>query len=146
MPLTTTVSASAAPTPSGTSTTSAASTSTWLAQPPILISAATRVPARPGLDTLAGRQHRADQVVAGHERERRLVVVPAAAHLLLGERDPGRLHPDHDLARAGGGDRSVPDLQPFRLHLARQDDLDESFGVHGDLRCVVHALLALRSL
>lgn len=48
MPLTTTVSASAAPIPSGTGTTSAASTSTWLAQPPTLTSAATRVPARPG--------------------------------------------------------------------------------------------------
>jgi hypothetical protein len=93
-------------------------------------------------DALTGRRYGADQVVAGHERERGLVVVPAPAHLLLGEGDPGRLHPDHDLAGARDGNCAVPDLQPFRLHLARQDDLDESFGVHDDLHRICAELLA----
>jgi hypothetical protein len=35
----------------------------------------------------------------------------------------------------------VPDLEPFRLHRARQDDLDECFGVHDDLHCVLLELL-----
>ncbi|MEV0358158.1 hypothetical protein AB0H71_19125 [Nocardia sp. NPDC050697] len=45
MPLTTRVSASAGSSPSGTGTRSAASSRTWLRQPPILVSAATRRPA-----------------------------------------------------------------------------------------------------
>ncbi|HJD84061.1 MAG TPA: hypothetical protein K8W00_21870 [Kitasatospora aureofaciens] len=43
-PLTTTVSASAAVTPSGTGTASAASSSRWLAQAPVLVTAAKRRP------------------------------------------------------------------------------------------------------
>ncbi|MER7276193.1 hypothetical protein ABT369_17220 [Dactylosporangium sp. NPDC000244] len=43
-PLTTTVSASAGSTPSGTGTRSPASTSAAVAQPPVFVTAATRVP------------------------------------------------------------------------------------------------------
>ena len=49
----------------------------------------------------AGALDDPDEVVAGHERERRLVVVLAAPHLLLGERDAGGLDPDERLARPG---------------------------------------------
>jgi hypothetical protein len=96
------------------------------------------LPGQAGVHVLAGRQHRADQVVAGHEGERRLVVVAAAAHLLLGERDPGGLRPDQHLAGSRGGDGPVPDLESLRLHLAGQDDLGQfpgdGLGVHGGLR------------
>ncbi|GAA3081446.1 hypothetical protein GCM10020000_79180 [Streptomyces olivoverticillatus] len=82
------------------------------------------------VDALAGRQHAAHQVVAGHEGERRLVVVPPAAHLLLGERDAGRLHGDHDLSPAGVRYGCLVDLQAFRSHEARQNDLDAAFAAH----------------
>lgn len=89
-------------------------------------------------DAFADGEHAAYQVVSGDEGERRLVVVPAAAHLLLGEGHSGRLHADQDLSRGRGGYRlPVADLQPLRLDLARQDDLDALDGAHHDLHCVL---------
>jgi hypothetical protein len=93
-----------------------------------------------GIDTVAGLRNRADQVVAGDEGEGRLVVVTAAAHLLLGEGDTGRLHADDHLSGTGVGDGAPPHLQSLRFDLARQYDLDHFCGVHGDL----HRLHRLR--
>jgi len=76
-----------------------------------------------GIHLGAGRGHRADDVVAGHEGERRLVVVLAEAHLLLGERDAGRVHPQDHLAPRRGGEIPGAHLQAARLDLARQHDL-----------------------
>ena len=73
-----------------------------------------------------------DQVVAGHERERRLVVVPAAAHLLLGEGHPGGLHADHHLPGAGRGDGGGPQLQAVGLYHTRKNDLGPLLGCHAD--------------
>jgi hypothetical protein len=87
-------------------------------------------------DARPGRQHRPDHVVTGDEGEGRLVVVALPAHLLLGEGDPGRLHPDQDLAGPRHGDLTTTDLETFGLHLARQYDLDEFCGVHDGLRCL----------
>jgi hypothetical protein len=72
----------------------------------------------------------ADQVVAGDERERRLVVVLAAAHLLLGERHAAGLHLDQGLARAGRGQFAFPDDEAIGLDDAGQDDLGGDARVH----------------
>ena len=53
----------------------------------------------------------------------RLVVVLAPAHLLLGERHSGGLHPDPDLPRPGRGQSAPGHLQAFRLDDPGQDDL-----------------------
>jgi hypothetical protein len=122
------VAASAGATPSGTATRSAYHD---VAGPSADLGDRGVAPADHGrVDVRSDRGDRADQVVAGHERERWLVVIPAAAHLLLGEGDPGRLHPNDGLAGSGVGDRAMADLQTFRLHPAGQHDLDESFGIH----------------
>jgi hypothetical protein len=55
-----------------------------------------------GIHAGPGRGHRADDVVTGHERERWLVVVLAEAHLLLGERDARRVHPQDRLTLGRG--------------------------------------------
>jgi len=75
------------------------------------------------------RRDDSDQVIAGHERERRLVVVAAPAHLLLGEGHVGGLHADHRLPGGGRRDRSGP-RQAFRLHHAGQHDLGELLLFH----------------
>ena len=59
----------------------------------------------------AGLRDHADEVVARDERERRLVVVLAAAHLLLGERDPRGLDADQSLPRPGRSYLAGADLQ-----------------------------------
>jgi hypothetical protein len=76
-----------------------------------------------GVHVLADGAHRADHVVARHKGEGRLVVVLAAAHLLLGERHAGRLHPQDDLPLGGRRQVTGADLQSARLDLAGQDDL-----------------------
>ena len=78
--------------------------------------------------TVAESLDRADEVVAGDEWERRLVVVVAAAHLLLGERDAGRLDAHHRLVRARVGQLAAGDLESLRLHGPGEHDLG---GVHG---------------
>ena len=65
---------------------------------------------------LTGGLVNADQVVAGHERELRLVVVLPAAHLLLGERDARGLDAHDRLPRAGLA--QLAGSQPERLRLA----------------------------
>ena len=84
----------------------------------------------PGYDLVGtDRRDDSDQVIAGHERERRLVVVAAPAHLLLGEGHVGGLHADHRLPGGGRRDRSGP-RQAFRLHHAGQHDLGELLLFH----------------
>ena len=60
------------------------------------------------VDARAGRLDRADEVVPRDERERRLVVVLAATHLLLRERHARRLDADQHLAASRGRARRVP--------------------------------------
>ncbi len=85
---------------------------------------------QPRVDALAGGQYPADQVVAGHEGEGRLVVVPAAAHLLLREGDTGGLDADHDPAALGLRHDPVPELQALRGHDTRQYDLKQALVSH----------------
>ena len=80
----------------------------------------------------------ADQVVAGHERKRWLVVVLAAAHLLFGERDAGGLHAHHDLSGDRRGETAVGQLQPVGVNTSWQDDFHGGGGF-GGRRC--HVLL-----
>src|SRR5262249_21973762 len=76
-----------------------------------------------------------DQGVAGDERERRLVVVLAAPHLLLGERDAGGLDADDGLTRLGIRELAGAHLERLGLDDAWEDDLGDL--VHDDL---FHAL------
>src|SRR5206468_10494214 len=71
---------------------------------------------------------RADEVVAGDEWERRLVVVLAATHLLLGERDAGRLDAHDRLVRPRVGQLAGSDLEALRLDGPGEHDLGD---VHG---------------
>lgn len=68
----------------------------------------------------------ADEVVAGHERERRLVVVLPQAHLLLGERDTRRLDPHDRLSRGRLGQIARADPEGLRVADAGQFDLGGS--------------------
>jgi hypothetical protein len=72
--------------------------------------------------------HDADEVIAGHERERGLTVVPAPAHRGLGEGHGRRFDAHQGLA--GGGRRQSPLDQPQagRLDLARQHHLSRGHG------------------
>ncbi|EGJ78407.1 putative dehydrogenase [Streptomyces sp. Tu6071] len=98
-----------------------------------------RVDARPRLVDAA------HDVVPRHEGERRLVEVPAAPHLLLGEGDPARLHREHHLALAGHGRLRLPYLEALRLHDARQDDLDKTCALTHDAPRSIDALAFVRS-
>ncbi|RII20850.1 hypothetical protein DSC45_01870 [Streptomyces sp. YIM 130001] len=95
-----------------------------------------------GVHTGSGRDGRTHQVVARHEGERRLVEVRPQAHLLLGERDARRIHPQHDLPLLRRRQLAGPGLQPLRLDLPGEHDLgggDDGGafrGVHG-----VHGVL-----
>lgn len=150
-PLTATVSAAAAETPSGTATRSAAA-STWaLAQLPTLVTAANRRLGQGRVDVRAGRSDRADDVVAGDERERWLTEVLPEPHLLLGEGNAGRVHAQDDLARGGRRKGAGADLEAGDFDLARQDDLGgggDSGGSHGgcSVRSVVLTAVTLRAL
>jgi hypothetical protein len=67
-------------------------------------------------------EHRADDVVAGHERERRLVVVLPAPHLLFGERDPAGFDAHEGLARTRRRQLTAGDPEAVRLDEAGEDD------------------------
>ena len=78
-------------------TRSAASSRTWPAPPADLGQRGDALTNHPRVGVGADRGDDSDQVVAWHEREGRLVVVLTTAHLLFGERDPGRFDAHHRL-------------------------------------------------
>ena len=73
----------------------------------------------------------AHQVVAGHERKGRLVVVLAPAHLLLGEGDPGGLHPQADLTGPRGCHGPGGDIQRFGIDDPGKNDLSDQLLMAG---------------
>ncbi len=75
----------------------------------------------------------ADEVVAGHERERGLAVVPAPPHRALGEGHGRRLHTHQCLPGGGWRQRALDQPQARRLDLARQHHLGRSHGHGGDV-------------
>jgi hypothetical protein len=83
-----------------------------------------RDPAGVGADALDDP----DEVVARDERERRLVVVLAPPHLLLGEGHPRGLDPDEGLAGDGVQEVAVADPEGLGVADGGQFDLG---GAHG---------------
>ena len=74
-----------------------------------------------------------DQVVAGDEGKRRLVVVPTSPHLLLGEGDPRRL--DTDPGFGGPWLRQRRGAGGQRLGLADARQFHHNGGGHAYSRC-----------
>ncbi len=72
-----------------------------------------------------------DEVVARHERERWLVVVLPAPHLLFGEGDAGGEYAHQRLSALGPSEFAGPELETVGVDLSGQDDFQGGDAVGG---------------